>query len=223
MKNLLLSIFLIHCAAAVMSQDSLSHWTIGAQGSGFISYRNLQTSSELEDMKLLFDSIESGMVGMQLGLAAGYHINSSVDISAGITFQRAGYNIDTINEASIAHMKFRYGFLKVPIRAHFNFRKGKINRPFISAGVAANYCIADKTTFTQFGKPTVVELEKESIKGNILSELCFSAGLMKSITPKTTFRIAMEGTWFLSPLMKGELERRLWSAGLWMSLSHHIR
>jgi hypothetical protein len=204
------------------AQDSTSHWSIGAQGSIFYSYRSLESSQELAEMKTLFDSLETSILGHQIGGIIRYTINNKFDISSGITYQRSGYNIDTLMEASIANMKFRYSFIKIPIRLHYNFRYGKINRPFIAAGITTNYCVADKTTFTEFGRATIIELEKPKITGNIINEISLTMGLMKTITPKTRLHIAIDGAYSLQPLENGELTRRLWNAGVWMSLTHHL-
>ena len=223
MKRKIISLIIISFYSLHLdAQDSISHWSIGAQGSIFYSYRSIKSSQELAEMKTLFDSLETSILGHQIGGAIRYTINNNFDISSGITYQRSGYNIDTLMEASIANMKFRYSFIKIPIRFHFNFRNGKTNRPFIAAGVSTNYCVADKTTFTEFGRATVIELEKPKITGNVFTDINLTIGLMKTITPKTKLHLAIDGAYSLQPLEKGELTRRLWNAGVWLSLTHDL-
>lgn len=204
------------------AQDSTSTWSIGAQGSAFYSYRILQASPELTILKSLYDSLESSSVGFQMGGIARYKINEKFDVSSGVTYLRAGYNIDTLMEAQMANMKFRYGFIRVPLRLHYNFRNGKVNRPFVAAGLAANYCIADKTTFTQFGRATVMELKKNKITGKIITEVNLTIGIMKEISSNTTFHLGLDGALSLHPLEKGNLVRKLWNSGIWISLTHNL-
>lgn len=213
---------IIFFSLSLCAQDSTSAWSIGVQGSAFNSYRILQTSAELDIFKSLYDSLETSSVGFQMGGIVRYTINENFDLSSGIYYQRAGYNIDTLMQAQIANMKFRYGFIRVPLRLHYNFRNGKVNRPFLAAGLAANYCVADKTTYTQFGRATVIELKKNKITGKIITDVNLTIGIMKEISPNTTFHLGLDGALSLQPLEKGDLARKLWNSGIWISLTHKL-
>ncbi|MFM7104815.1 MAG: outer membrane beta-barrel protein, partial [Flavobacteriales bacterium] len=183
---------LIVSSHTTVAQDTLSRWSLGGLGAVNYSYRALQSTAELEQMKEFYDSLETGILAYQLGGAVEYRINNKIHLISALCYNKTGYNIDTLSEASIANMKFRYGFLRLPVRVSYQLREGKVNRPYFSLGVAGNYCIQEKATYTQFGRATIVELERKKSAGKFFPDLNFALGVVKTITPETTFRIAFE-------------------------------
>lgn len=214
--TLILSSWHLYC------QDTLSRWSIGGQLTGLYSDRAIRAESEWDDVKSFYDSLEQGMIGFRMGATVSYRLNDWVDISSDINFLRAGYSIDTLREAGIANMKFRYNFVHVPLRVSVSFLKGRVNRPFISLGLATNYCISDKTTFTQFGQATVIEINDKKTTGKFFHEMLLSAGISKTLNASTQLRLCMDAAYMLTPLAEGNLARRLWNMGARISLTRYL-
>lgn len=213
---------LIVSSHTTVAQDTLSRWSLGGLVVVNYSYRALRSTAEFEQMKEFYDSLETGIFAYHLGGAVEYRINNKFNLFSALCYNKMGYNIDTLSEASIANMKFRYGFLRLPLRVSYQLREGKVNRPYISLGVAGNYCIQEKTTYTQFGRATIVELERKKCAGKFYPDLNFALGLVKNITPETSFRMAFEAVYFMSQLEPGDLSRKPWSAGISVSLVRRI-
>lgn len=222
MKALICFVLMLCGSAFVIAQDTLSCWRFGGGGSLVYSYRSLKATDELTEMKVIYDSIETGILGFQFGGIVEFALNRSFDVVSGIDYVRMGYDIDTLKEASITDMRFRYDFIRVPLKFVWHYQRGMRMSPFLSIGGGANYCVSEKVTFKQFGSATLLEMEKKTVSGKVFPELNCSVGMVKQITPETMLRIFIEAHYNLNSLEAGNLSRKLWGTGVSVSLSHRF-
>lgn len=201
------------------AQDSTSHVIFGGISySNDLSYRLSKAEGEFSYLKNEFDSLESSRYGFSAGIFAGYTINTTLSVQAGLHFTRSGFSIDTLQEVGFTNMKFNYNYLELPIRITHVFKLQRKIQPIVSMGFYAGYLLQHRTTYFVSAEPQ----RKTYEDGQSLSPLNLgfmgTLGFQKDIAPN--YRIQVEGLFRQSftSISNTPLKRYLFSTGINLSL-----
>lgn len=216
MKKILWILFLVPFSA--VAQDSTGKFLIGISFSNDLCNRLSLADDEVVQMKNDFDSLESFQYGMTTGMFAGYSLRSNLTLQAGAYFANRGYKIDTLQQASIANVKFNFRYVEVPVRLNYVFRNSWKLKPFFSAGLSMSLLVQNKTFYRTIGVAGIDDYRDEQKLAPIVYGMNASIGFQKEIQEEYLFQCEVIYRQSVSSISDTPLKRYLNATGINLSL-----
>lgn len=213
--------FALCWATQLVAQDTTQHWSGGVVMGVDACYRSLSATSDLEESQSVYDSLEQNVLGQTFGIRLGYALNSRLCLQSGVHFISRGYRVDSLPEASIASMQFRYRMMEVPVMLRFTGVSGAI-RPVVRVGCSFTYLLSDKTTYDRVGVNATYLLANNSDLRSIGLNVNAALGAAFTLTNRWTLDALLCGNQAVLSLVDAPLQRRLNSAGIWLEITRNF-
>jgi len=219
MKKIFLFLLLVLSICECRSQDSLKHkLSIGLRIEGSRAFRSLTSTSELEQMKILFDSLETPILGQRYEASIGYSSSHKISFHSGISFTQLGFNIDSLKEANLFDVKFRYRLIEVPFTASIivaNLSSWNINAQL---GIRTAFIVNSQFSFKSNSDRKQQRVDDKSDKISPMVMPLLVINFSKMIENNYQINFGLNHTQSITPLSKGSLHRRLFSTGIGFSI-----
>lgn len=220
MKYIICSFLFLACQV-VSAQDTLGSWSFGIAGGVDRCYRSLNVESD-ESAKSLWDSLESPVLRATAGVRISYYLRSSLQVVSGMYFTEKGYRIDTLEEAGLHQLAYRYRFLELPLGFIFSQKVNAKNDILFGSSFSARILLSDPVYYQKLGQ--TAEFEMVSTQENNRLNLNVSAmlGVRRHITNTATLDLFLSGNQSVTALADGVALRYLNSVGIHIVLARRF-
>jgi hypothetical protein len=217
MKKTLAIIFfcLPFCA---FSQDTLSKWSWGLTGGVEQSGRQLKESNNNQDVIDFWNGLEENVWRLSGGLRVQRELTQRFSVYSGLTYINRGYRIDTIQDAGLNALEYHFRYLEVPVGVFYSANNGKKNSLMASASFNTAFGLSNTLYYYKNGQTARFEMEAVPNVNSVIFNVSAALGVRRTITNTAKLDLYLSGNQSLSPLANGDLERRFFSVGLFISV-----
>lgn len=207
----------------IVAQVSLSQRFYGGLNIEFNrAYRSIKCPDEFADLKATFDSLETPIIGKRFGLCFGYGLSPKFSIESGLGYSQYGYNIDTLLEANLTNLKYRFSFIEIPILFNYhilNLGKWKLNT---TLGWRNCFMISSDFFYQSLEDRKQQKQDEASEKNRFQLMPQIGIGFSKTLINKYILQLNTNHSFSITPMTKGEFQRKNFSTGLQISLCKMI-
>ncbi|MFY7972177.1 MAG: porin family protein [Flavobacteriales bacterium] len=203
----------------LMAQDSLSQrFYVGLNIEFNRAYRSIQCSDDLTDLKTTFDSLETPMIGKRFGLSFGYGLSPKASIESGLMYSQYGYNIDTLQEANLNNIKYRFTYIEIPVLV--NYRLFNLGNWQMNTTLGWRNCLMIRSEiFYQSIEDRQQQKQDEATEKNRFQLMPqVGIGFSKTLMNSYILKLNANHSFSVTPMTEGDFKRKNFSTGIQLSL-----
>ncbi len=168
-----------------------------------------------------FDSLEQGIIRIHYGLQFTHGLSQHLEATNGLSLDRSGFQIDTLQSARILDIRYHYNYVSLPLGLNYVFVKGKLS-PYIGLSLSPGILLNNNWTYRTYES----NVRRREITDENLLKTKFSGivkcGFNAKIHEKYSFTFGGIFQYTINPLAQGEIQRRLYSWGLQIGISRDL-
>jgi hypothetical protein len=153
------------------------------------------------------------------GLRIQRELGSGLSLFSGINYINRGYSIDTIQDAQLNTLDYSFKSIELPLGFAFQPATGRKNSLLLNASINAAFLIDNTLQYSKDGQTARFEMEAVQNAKPIGWNVSAGLGVRRAVTNTANVDLYLGGNQALSPLAEGSLERRLFSLGLYLSIT----
>ena len=218
MKLLIIPFLFISYLGLGQSDSHSLSWTLEAIG--YRSYRSIDANeSAFKDVAEQWNELEKASYKGGMGLGLRFSLSERITIQSGLQWAQRGYQVDTIQDASITGMKIQFSAIELPIKVNYLLMEGKAWNPYVSLGVSLGYMVRSKTTLQKLGQTANFDFYPEGTLQHVQIGAVGSFGLIRAIDDQSELFIGADYYQSFSPIIESTIERRLNHLGIRFGIS----
>jgi hypothetical protein len=203
----------------LFSQDTLSKWSWGATFGLERCGRTLKAEDGSNADLDIWNGLEEKVWRFAGGLRIQRELGSGLSLFSGINYINRGYSIDTIQDAQLNTLDYSFKSIELPLGIAFQPATGRKNSLLLNASINAAFLIDNTLQYSKDGQTARFEMEAVQNAKPIGWNVSAGLGVRRAVTNTANVDLYLGGNQALSPLAEGSLERRLFSLGLYLSIT----
>jgi len=217
MKNIVIVLFFCipFCG---LSQDTLSNWKWGASVGAEQCGRRLKAIGIDQSAEAVWNDMEENVWRLTGGVRIQRELVSGLAVFSGLNYLNRGYRVDTIQDANLNSLNYSFKYLEIPLGLFYSPMNNRKNSILANASINAALSIDNSLQYSKDGQTARFEMDAVPNVNTLSWNVSVGLGIRRAITNTAHADLYLGGNQSLSPLAVGNLERRLFSLGIYLSV-----